>query len=170
MFRISLLCLATGGVLFLTGCGSRLPSVTGTVTMDGQPLDGAVILFSPEGQGGQVATGVADSSGKFQMGTYKPGDGVMPGKYKVTVTRSEEPMKPTPSMGEVMAQKYRGKSQDEAKGASKDAMKTKVEQRAEYKKKRKPTPLVYQDLHKTPLTADVPAQRDYKFELQSDAK
>jgi hypothetical protein len=175
MLRTYRLILAAGGLLFLAGCGgSTFPSVTGTVTLDGQPLDGAVVVFSPDGGagGGQVATGVTDSDGSFKMGTLKLGDGVRPGKYHVTITKTAEPIEPTPYFGDVMAKKFAAKSGDERKDTKeigKDVKQMQAEQQTATKKRR-PTPGVYQDPVKTPLTADVPAQREYKFELKSDAK
>jgi hypothetical protein len=174
MLRVYSLTLAAGGLLFLSGCGgSALPSVTGTVTLDGQPLDGAQVVFGPDGPGGQVATAVTDSSGRFRMGTYKPEDGVRPGKYRVTITKTAEALEPTPYFGDVMAQKFAAKSEGERKDAGKQVRQDVKQMQAEQKaaaKNRRPTPPVYQDPAKTPLTADVPAQREYKFELKSEAK
>jgi hypothetical protein len=174
MLRAWTLTLAAGGLIFLAGCGgSNLPSVTGTVTLDGQALDGAVVLFNPDGPGGQVATGVTDSRGNFKMGTIKQGDGVHPGKYKVTITKTAEAIAPTPYFGDVMAQKFAAKSGDERKAGGKEVNQAVKQMQAEQKassKQRRPTPTVYQDPVKTPLTAEVPAQREYKFELKSDAK
>jgi hypothetical protein len=168
------LTLAAGGLLFLAGCGgSSFPSVTGTVTMDGQPLSGATVVFNPEGGGGgQIATGLTDGGGKFTMGTIKKGDGVRPGKYRVTVTKTAEKPKPVPYAGDVMAKKFAAKSEAERKDPGKDAQKDVEQAKAEQKagpEKQVPTPPVYQDPAKTPLTAEVP-QPEYKFELKSDVK
>jgi len=174
MLRVYSLTLAAGGLFFLAGCGgSAFPSVTGTVTLDGQALDGAQVVFSPDGAGGQVATAVTDSSGKFRMGTFKLGDGVRPGKYRVTVTKTAEALTPTPYFGDVMAKKFAAKAEGERKDAGKEVSQDVKQMQSEQKaaaKKRRPTPPVYQDPTKTPLTADVPAQREYKFELKSDAQ
>ena len=72
-----------------------------------------------------------------------------------------------------MAQKFAAKSEGERKDAGKQVRQDVKQMQAEQKadaKKRRPTPPVYQDPAKTPLTADVPAQREYKFELKSEAK
>jgi hypothetical protein len=172
MVRVSSLTLAAGGLLFLAGCGGgTFPSVTGTVTLDGQPLSGAVVVFNPDG-GGQVATGVTNSSGKFTMGTLRQGDGVRPGKYRVTITKTAERPKPTPYFGDVMAKKFAAKSEAERKDAGKEVQQAPGQKQAEERtaaETQVPTPLVYQDPTKTPLSAEVPAQREYKFELKSDA-
>lgn len=69
------------------GCGGSrdLVSVTGTITVDGQPADGAVLLFHPKSGEGSVATAVADASGRFSPVTdMQPG--IAPGSYQVTAT------------------------------------------------------------------------------------
>jgi hypothetical protein len=78
----SAVCLAGIGII---GCGSgtRLGNVTGTVTLDGKPLEGVSVAFMPE-QGG-VASGVTDASGKYEL-THTDGKGAPVGKNKVAVT------------------------------------------------------------------------------------
>ena len=72
------------------GCGGRLVKVNGVVTLDGQPIEGAMVTFLPVEAGkGQNAQGSADKDGVFQLTTTKPNDGAFPGEYKVTVTYSE---------------------------------------------------------------------------------
>jgi hypothetical protein len=62
--------------------------VTGTVTLDGQPVAGANVSFSPTSGGGKAAVGTTDASGKFTLTTMKSGDGAVPGAYLVTITKS----------------------------------------------------------------------------------
>jgi len=78
------------GSAFLTGCGgSSAPTVTGTVTMDGQPLSNAQVTFTPA-DGGQTAIGKTDSSGKFEL--YRRDErGAPVGSYEVRVTTIAEP-------------------------------------------------------------------------------
>jgi len=60
--------------VLLAGCGSDgLVPVKGRVLLDGQPLDGAAVLFEPEG-GGVPATGVTDASGGFTLATSGRGE------------------------------------------------------------------------------------------------
>jgi hypothetical protein len=90
--RPSRLSLAGGLVLLLavSGCGkSRLVSVEGTVTLDGEPLAGATVVFQPVGEG-QPATAQTDSDGNFQLVTLKGDKGALPGEYKVLVSKGEE--------------------------------------------------------------------------------
>ena len=51
-----------------------LTNVTGTVTYQGKPVDGATVAFNPEG-GGRAASGRTDASGKFQLTTLNANDG-----------------------------------------------------------------------------------------------
>jgi len=73
------------------GCGSGGPELvplTGTVTLDGEPVEGASVTFMPQFTG-QPATGTTDVTGKFSLRTHPHGEGVMPGKHKVTVQKME---------------------------------------------------------------------------------
>ncbi|GAB6187345.1 hypothetical protein JCM17478_28470 [Thermopirellula anaerolimosa] len=69
--------------------------VTGTVTMNGQPVPGATVTFTPKepaapGQEGPLAaSAVTDNEGKYQIGTFAKGDGALPGEYLVSVTKYE---------------------------------------------------------------------------------
>ena len=82
----------------LVGCGDSLPPltpVTGTVTMDGEALDGANITLMPsENTSGRTASGVSDASGNFTISTTFNQDlgtapGMIGGVYKVMVTKTE---------------------------------------------------------------------------------
>lgn len=82
----------------LTGCGGggdkwtkERPKpfpVSGKVAFKGQAVAGATVVFVPDGHT-QAATGQTDSSGAYQLQTYSPNDGAVPGKYKVTITKVE---------------------------------------------------------------------------------
>jgi hypothetical protein len=79
---------AFGLAVALTGCGADRPQtipVTGRVTLDGRPVEGAVVGFLPKG-GGRPATGTTDASGAFTLTTFDEGDGALPGVHLVTVT------------------------------------------------------------------------------------
>jgi hypothetical protein len=86
---MSVRCLWGGAVVALVlvgaGCGGNSPvSVRGTVTLDGQPVEGATVLFLPEG-GGRQATGQTGADGSFRLTTIDANDGAFPGNYKVVV-------------------------------------------------------------------------------------
>ena len=100
-------------LLFLVGCGGGDAEVAnrpktlpagGTVTRQGQPVEGATVTFIPTsagvpGQAGAApsATGITDAEGKFQLTTYEAADGAVPGSYKVTVVKRE----PLPASAQV---------------------------------------------------------------------
>lgn len=72
----------------MLGCGSSgNQPTTGTVTLDGEPLVSAEIIFTPE-DGGRPAVAETDSSGNFEL-IYKVGEmGAPPGKYVVRIQTS----------------------------------------------------------------------------------
>jgi len=75
--------------MFVVGCGERsgLQPVNGRVIYsDGQPLPGGVIEMRPT-SGEQKASprGPIHADGTFAIGTIRPGDGAMPGTYRVLI-------------------------------------------------------------------------------------
>ena len=85
---IGVILLGFGWIGLLTGCGNsegHVP-VTGTLLMDGKPMQGAGILLVPQpSQGLLPAEGVTDASGKFKLSTTVA-PGAKPGDYRVSVT------------------------------------------------------------------------------------
>ena len=74
----------------LLGCGQkgpRLVPVTGTVTLDGQPVAHAGILFTPV-ECGPPASGTTDEQGQFRLRTVNR-EGAVTGEHRVAVTKSE---------------------------------------------------------------------------------
>ncbi|PHS05447.1 MAG: hypothetical protein COA78_15280 [Blastopirellula sp.] len=74
--------------LSLTGCGGA-PTydtglVTGTITLDGSPLEGARVEFYPEG--GSSSNGMTDASGKYELKYTKSTMGAVPGSHSVSIT------------------------------------------------------------------------------------
>lgn len=141
-------CLWIVLLLLAIGCGkSKMSPVSGTVTLDGKPLAGASVLFAPEGSG-KDATGETDQDGRFTMSTLQPGDGVLPGTYKVVISAP---------LGVPDTKQYTT-SEDAMSGAAK----------APAKKSTGPTvPTKYSRPDQTPLTQDVPVKGSVKFELTS---
>lgn len=76
-------------VLTLTGCdGSpKIVPVSGTVTIDGQPLTYGHVQVLPEGW--RPASGRLDGSGRFTLTTTTPNDGCPVGKHPVVVLAGE---------------------------------------------------------------------------------
>lgn len=94
MFRhLSFMGLCFSGVLLLCGCGGGadtpdLGQVSGVVTLDGQPLEGAVIEFIP--QGGRPSSGTTDSEGKYDLRYTVEEDGALIGSHEVRITTARE--------------------------------------------------------------------------------
>lgn len=163
--------LLVAGLAALSGCGGGgYVSVSGLVTLDGEPLPEATVSFVPDG-GGEIATGVTDEDGRFSL-TSNRDTGAKPGVYKVTIVATDEKAEPSLGVGQIMAAKY-GKAGEAQKVSGGDAQKVIKEQQKtsaeRAKRARRKTPPIYGDLIKTPLTATVP-QPEYKFDLKKDAK
>lgn len=73
---------------FFLGCGDGRPAlvpVTGTVTFDGKPIQGAEVMFMVKG--GRPARGETDAEGHFALSTFEEGDGCTPGAAQVVVQK-----------------------------------------------------------------------------------
>ena len=70
--------------------------VTGTVTMDGEPLGEAIVIYIPDGGTvGQGGTGMTEANGKYLLSSQNDKgetvSGVIPGKYRVAISRMVKP-------------------------------------------------------------------------------
>jgi hypothetical protein len=84
--------LAGLGVLLAVGCsddgiGKRY-AVSGMVSYQGKPVEQGTITFEPEDSKGRIAAG-SIAAGRYSLTTLRPGDGALPGKYRVTVTSTD---------------------------------------------------------------------------------
>jgi hypothetical protein len=86
--------LILAGMVSALGCGGGSGSyatVSGVVTKDSVPVDGARVTFystvQAEGQNTGVASVLTDSSGKYLIAAVGKDPGLPPGMYKVTVTK-----------------------------------------------------------------------------------
>lgn len=81
----------TGLLVAAAGCdGQRMPvPVSGTVTLDGRPVEGATVTFHLIGddRDGRPAIGQTDKTGTFRLKTGNE-DGARPGDYKVVITKN----------------------------------------------------------------------------------
>lgn len=71
-----------------TGCGYRRPAqvkTTGTVTLDGEPVTNAALMFIPDS--GRPASGNTNTNGDFQVSSFGGNDGLPAGNYRVTATK-----------------------------------------------------------------------------------
>jgi len=80
----------------LVGCSSKgveFATVSGTVTHNGGPVEGATVAFHStvevEGKKGSSFAALTDSSGKYVIASVGKDPGIPPGLYKVTVTKTE---------------------------------------------------------------------------------
>jgi hypothetical protein len=84
--------LFVAGCVLFSGCGdgrvARYP-VFGAVHVDGQPAEGAIVIFCPTETSPEAErlrpSGQTDAAGKFGLTTLEAGDGAPAGKYKVLV-------------------------------------------------------------------------------------
>ena len=77
-------CLAS-----VSGCSDGRPKrvkVSGTVTIDGQPLTRGNVKFVPSG--GRPSSGKLDEQGRFTLTCYDGNDGAIPGRHRVQIAAS----------------------------------------------------------------------------------
>ena len=88
---------ALAGVALLAGCGGS-GSVSGKVTLDGQPLTTGTVTFHPVGSG-PVAIGTIGPDGRYELAVGQDRS-VPPGDYVVTVEATEPvAAEPAPAKG-----------------------------------------------------------------------
>lgn len=118
MFKVRFCSFVLLAVSFAAaGCGASLKPVTGTVTLDGTPVDGASVTFISE-DGSTTASGITDSTGTFKL--YSAGkEGTSPGKYKVTVIKTPAKyMNPNAVAGDESSMKQMKAMAEKSKGAN----------------------------------------------------
>lgn len=80
--------------LVLGGCGGEsgnnsfprpLKPVSGTITLDGEPLKGVVVIFLPDQEGGSLSIGETDAAGKYRL-SYVGMPGCASGEYMVILS------------------------------------------------------------------------------------
>ena len=75
--------------LALIGCGSsdglNRQAISGTVTLDGQPISSGAILFEPATQESGTAVGATIRQGRFAISSH---EGPVPGSYRVRIYSS----------------------------------------------------------------------------------
>lgn len=139
----------------IVGCDRRGPAVEfveGIVLLDGQPVEGATVLFSPEArgpEGGLPAAGRTGSDGGFRLnaaGGAKFGAGTKTGDYIVTIVKQDHDPVPPPDPNEPPSGPPNVKVWDVL-------------------------PVVYKHAITTPLRATVKKGKNtFRFELDSKAK
>ena len=144
--------IVTAFALTVSGCGGDgKVRVSGVVTLDNQPIEGAIVTFIPtDKEKGAIAHGTTDKEGNFKLTTTKPDDGAFPGEYKVTVVYAEG-AEPPPSKG--LKEAFTGfeKAQSEKRKAAKYRI-----------------PGKFTDPNKTDLKQKVPADGQVILALKSE--
>lgn len=87
--RLASLILAACLITFATGCGGSgntppLGKVSGTVTLNGEPLDGATIEFLPSN--GRPSIGMTDADGHYDLLFRAGTPGALIGTHTVRIT------------------------------------------------------------------------------------
>tara|TARA_R110002095_G_scaffold144737_1_gene125201 strand:- start:1679 stop:2170 length:492 start_codon:yes stop_codon:yes gene_type:complete len=89
--KLSSLCTVIALCCLIAGCskesGPQTFPVKGKVIYDGKPLNNGTVRYAPiDAAKGRAAIGEISKEGGFTLSTYKPGDGVLPGKYNISIT------------------------------------------------------------------------------------
>ncbi|HVK15727.1 MAG TPA: carboxypeptidase-like regulatory domain-containing protein [Fimbriiglobus sp.] len=144
--------------------GSAKPvKVSGRISLDGKPLPGATVVFTPADGNGNIASGRTNSDGEFRLTTFSTDDGAVPGDYKITVKIDEVPN--MPGGGNPMQMNEAQKREFFMRNSPK-------QREAEEKKKKADSvvPAAYRDITKTPLKQRVPADGKVEIDLESKLK
>jgi hypothetical protein len=160
------------------GC-NKVPSVatlpvTGSVTRQGQPVEGATVSFMPEdAETGRTAIGVTDAQGRFvaetPLGGQNHAKGAAAGNYIVTVSKLN--MVPhAKTMSQAEWQKLSPEEQQKRRGGGMVQKNKPGDTSKENEGKADPTlelPVKYADAKKSDLRASVKAgaQNDFTFDL-----
>ena len=93
LHRIGLLLPGLAIVFTAAGCGSSdnvtVYPVKGKVAFNGKPMvgGGSISLIPTGNQPGAAAGGEIKEDGTYELTTYQPGDGSMPGEFRVVITQ-----------------------------------------------------------------------------------
>jgi hypothetical protein len=137
--------------LVLIGCGGKgVTPVRGVITLEGTPVAGATVVFMPEDQDGRrPASGFTSSDGTFQLTTYKPNDGALPGKYRVLIQKTEA-----------------AKDPGAAEQSALERARVKIEGRSLRQHRQPILPKAYARFDTTPLRCTVPVTGAVPFNLE----
>jgi hypothetical protein len=160
---VALRVLAAALLVAAAGCagGKKTAPVRGAVTLDGKPVSLVSVVFLPQREGGMMAQGVTNKDGDFELTTYKPNDGALPGEYRVVVTKIDEV--PPADLRDLPAEMS-------AEEIMKKVVPRVMAKMAQHKKVNKPMPFpkIYGDAKRSPLKCSVPV--DGKVTLPLDSK
>ena len=167
IFRTRGLLLITACILGLaSGCsrGRQYPpthSVSGVVTVEGQPVADAIVSFLPD-DGQNPANGSTDASGRYELTSFTRGDGAMEGSFRVTIVKYEKEGEDKPAAS---AEKPAAEAESEETGNEDYVPAGMVVSQYDTGPKNL-LPKQYADQQKTPLTATVsPEENSIDFNL-----
>jgi hypothetical protein len=144
-----------GSLALICGCSDGLIDVHGVVTYDGEPLPKATVSFVREGgAAGRPAGGFTDQQGRFELTSYRPDDGIIAGRYRVTVSKvadGKDFQANSPAMEQQLQKAY---SQSRPTSPYFPNVKSVL-------------PWVYGDVNETPFSCEVPLAGDLKLEIDS---
>lgn len=120
VWHVARITLIFGLVLNLSGCGGSdsVGRVSGKVTLDDQPLAGAIVQFQPVA-GNSPSSGITDSAGEYTLRYTRSTEGAEIGEHRVTISTfsggdpDAEP--PKPSVPEKVPVNYNTKTELTAK-------------------------------------------------------
>lgn len=88
---------AAAVVLSFCGCGGpfQLAPVSGVVSLNGEPLEGAMVRFQPQRSGAEVvlgpaSLGVTDSAGRYSLQTHTRETGAVVGAHSVSISTFDQ--------------------------------------------------------------------------------
>lgn len=88
------------GFMFLVGCGPDGPElghVTGTIKLDGEPIENAYVTFLPTFPNGIELVGKTDANGQYEIKYSAKRDGVLLGKHQILVSTLDDIKNPNGS-------------------------------------------------------------------------
>jgi hypothetical protein len=114
--RLNVLVAVLAVVGLITGCNSerlpRLGKVTGTVTLEGQPVADAQVMFEGANPGEPPSIGKTDASGKYELYYSRGHKGATIGEHVVYISTYEPATDDNPQVKkEAIPIKYNGKSE-----------------------------------------------------------
>jgi hypothetical protein len=84
-------------------------TVTGTVTLDGQPLPNAIVFFQPEQ--GRPSSAITDSAGVYYLMYTSKIEGALVGKHIVHIRTEMDAWDERPAVKEFLPDRYHEKSE-----------------------------------------------------------
>jgi hypothetical protein len=101
-------------LLAASGCQNHVAPVSGRITLNGQPISGAVVTFQPRGSkvspqpAGTGSVGRTDGQGRYSLRLIDPDQpGAIVGEHSVTISTATGGTDETPATGKPMPKAWR---------------------------------------------------------------